>query len=202
MAVLTEELALQRCPHCRIASPRLTRVWSTETKTSSGAAGGYWAAYSCISCGGVALGRARGPQGDATQIWPETVEFDEAIPERARDFLRQAADSMAAPAGAVMLCASAIDSMLKAKSLTKGTLNDRIKEAESQHLITPEMAQWAHDVRLDANDQRHADDSAPLPGQADAQKCMEFALALGTFLFVLPARVQRGIAAAKTPGTI
>ena len=60
------------------------------------------------------------------------------------------------------------------------------------HLITKDMAAWAHDVRLDANDQRHADDDAPLPDGAQAEKVVEFAKALGTFLFVLPARVERG----------
>ena len=68
----------------------------------------------------------------------------------------------------------------------------RIEEAAKNHLITSEMAAWAHDVRLDANDQRHADVAASLPTTADAQKCVEFARALAEFLFVLPARVQRG----------
>ena len=67
-----------------------------------------------------------------------------------------------------MLAASAVDSMLKAKNLTSGGLYARIDEAAKAHLITAEMAQWAHDVRLDANDQRHADDSAPLPDEAQA----------------------------------
>ena len=54
------------------------------------------------------------------------------------------------------------------------------------------MAAWAHEVRLDANDQRHADEGAPLPAEADAAKVIEFAKALAEFLFVLPARVARG----------
>jgi hypothetical protein len=68
------------------------------------------------------------------------------------------------------------------------------------------MKLWAHEVRLDANDQRHADESAPLPSEADAKKAIEFAQALAQFLFVLPALVTRGratpegtTAAATTP---
>lgn len=96
-----------------------------------------------------------------------------------------------------MLAASSVDSMLKAKGLIDGSLYTRIDKAASDHLITPEMATWAHEVRLDANDQRHADDAAPLPTHDQAQKCIDFALALGQFLFVLPAKIQRGIATAS-----
>ena len=55
------------------------------------------------------------------------------------------------------------------------------------------MAKWAHQVRLDANEQRHADESIPLPTIGDAQ----FVEALAEFLFVLPARVSRGIEESK-----
>ena len=91
-----------------------------------------------------------------------------------------------------MLAASAVDAMLKEKGYRDGNLNGRIKKAAENHLITEEMAIWAHEIRLDANDQRHADESAPLPSEVDASKVIEFASALAQFLFVLPARVQRG----------
>ena len=86
--------------------------------------------------------------------------------------------------------------MLKAKALTSGSLYSRIDEAAKQNLITEEMAKWAHEVWLDANDQRHSDEQAPLPDRAQAEKCVEFATALAQLMFVLPARVRRGLASA------
>jgi len=80
-------------------------------------------------------------------------------------------------------------------------LYSRIEKAATDHLITAEMATWAHDVRLDANDQRHADEDASLPSQSDAQRAIDFAKALGMFLFVLPARVKRGISEATAGPT-
>jgi hypothetical protein len=127
-----------------------------------------------------------------SRTWPEEETVHDSIPSRARDFLSQAIASLHAPAGAVMLTASAVDAMLKDKSLKAGSLNARIEEAAKSHLITAEMAAWAHEIRLDANEQRHADDEAPLPNAADAEKVIEFAKALGQFLYVLPARVERG----------
>lgn len=91
-----------------------------------------------------------------------------------------------------MLTASAVDAMLKDKGYKDGSLSARIETAAKAHLITAEMAAWAHEIRLEANDQRHADEAASLPSAADAEKVIEFASALAQFLYVLPARVERG----------
>lgn len=91
-----------------------------------------------------------------------------------------------------MLTASAVDAMLKDKGYKDGNLNARIDAAAKDHLITTEMAAWAHEIRLDANDQRHADEGAALPSAADSAKVIEFASALAQFLYVLPARIERG----------
>lgn len=132
------------------------------------------------------------PTPDIEQMWPSAQTVDESIPVRARQFLTQAINSIHAPSGAVMLAASSVDAMLKEIGLVKGDLYGRIKTAAEQHRITAEMAEWAHEVRLDANDQRHADQGAELPNESDAQRAIEFVSALAQFLFVLPSRVKRG----------
>ncbi len=131
-------------------------------------------------------------------MWPSLRSVPDAVPERAREYLSQALASLHAPAGALMLAASSLDAMLKAKGYTDGSLYNRIDKASTDHLITAEMAAWAHEVRLDANDQRHADEAAEMPSQRDAEKVIEFALSLAEFLFVLPARVERGRREANT----
>ncbi|WP_280286658.1 DUF4145 domain-containing protein [Pseudomonas sp. BN415] len=140
----------------------------------------------------VAFYDARGELRAIKECWPKPQAVDDAVPERARSFLQQAIVSIHAPAGAVMLTASAVDSMLKEKGLRDGSLYRRIETAAAEHLITAEMALWAHEVRLEANDQRHADEEAALPNEADARKAIAFAQALAQFLFVLPARVEQG----------
>lgn len=97
-----------------------------------------------------------------------------------------------------MLAASAVDAMLKAKNYTEGSLYARIDKAAADHVITDDMGQWAHEVRLDANDQRHPDEDASLPSREGARKSIDFVIALGQFMFVLPLRVKRGRAAAAT----
>jgi hypothetical protein len=188
------ELPLNRCPHCNIAQPLLSRSWGpvvTRDYASCNQRG--WSTYQCQSCGGIVLACSPTDHSfNITNTWPLSKSVDEVVPERAREFLEQAIASLHAPAGAVMLTASAVDAMLKDKGYKDGSLYTRIDAAANDNLITKEMALWAHEIRLDANDQRHADESAPLPSSADAEKVIEFASALAQFLFVLPARVERG----------
>jgi hypothetical protein len=86
--------------------------------------------------------------------------------------------------------------MLKAKDYTKGSLYRRIDQAAADNIITADMALWAHHVRLEANDVRHADADSPHATADQAKQSVEFAAALGHFLFVLPSRVRRGLEAA------
>lgn len=157
--------------------------------------------YRCSRCGGVVVAAASAfgsnQFGEVSEIYPAPVQVDEALPPTAKEYLTQAINSLHAPAGSVMLCASAVDAMLKAKGYTVGSLYTRINKATDDHLITEGMKEWAHEVRLDANDQRHADEAAALPTTAAAQRSIEFAQSLGQFLFVLPAQVARGRAATQ-----
>lgn len=197
MPNLHPQLVLARCPHCGVDRPSLTQVTRFETTDYNGGSERTWAPYKCTRCGGVTTAWAHKGSVSIQKMYPSPIEVDETIPERAKEYLEQSINSISAPAGAVMLAASAVDAMLKAIGLSEGTLYTRIKEASEQNLITPQMEEWAHEVRLDANDQRHADDNAPLPSPEDAKKVIDFVQALGMFLFVLPARVTRGITEAK-----
>lgn len=132
--------------------------------------------------------------GEVHAVFPSSKAIPADFPPKASALLEQALASIHAPAGSVMLAASAVDAMLKGKGYSEGSLYSRIDKAMEDHVITREMAQWAHAVRLDANDQRHADEDADLPTEDDAIRCIDFVRALGEFLFTLPARVARGIA--------
>lgn len=194
MLILANNLTLPRCPHCSVARPNLTRHHIIETNNHLGNHKRNWAFYVCGNCGGVVTASAPGWGGQVDEYFPNAPSTKDDVPERPRAFLQQAMESLHAPAGAVMLAGSAVDSMLKLKGYTDGSLYARIENAAIDHLITNEMAVWAHDVRLDANDQRHADQSSDLPTAEDAKRVIDFASAFAEFLFVLPSMVQRGIA--------
>lgn len=206
--LLTLHLRLRRCPHCSVANPALPLVHTLEaTPGDPFALKGlnkkmHWQIHVCQSCAGVvAAGMAydpdryvspgRQPVARVEWIVPMPEAISELIPESVAYYLGQAQETRASASASIVMSASAVDAMLKCKGYEKGTLNERIEKAAGDGVITAEMSELAHDVRLDANDQRHADTKAPRPTTADAQRCFEFAHALADLLFVLPARVKR-----------
>ena len=185
-------LLLPRCPWCTIANPNLSCIHSTSTRDHAGGNGRNWNVYRCGNCGGVVTAYSNEGFSHVKGYFPEGISVSDDIPDRPRSYLQQACSSIHAPAGAVMLAASSVDSMLKAKGYADGTLYARIEKAMKDHVITEDMAAWAHEVRLDANDQRHADEVAALPSMDDAQRVIDFTMALAELLFVLPSRITRG----------
>jgi Domain of unknown function (DUF4145) len=189
-------LALDRCPHSSIENPLLSALHNFQTTNSAHREKRLWKVYVCSKCGGALLG-AGYPKGQTTnppivEIYRKPEQRLEGLPEKASSLLNQAIGSVHAPSGAIMLCASSVDAMLKHKGYKDGSLYSRIENAATVGLITKEMSLWTHDVRLGANDERHADEQASLPNEADAKKCIEFTNALGMFLYVLPGMVERG----------
>lgn len=199
MAELKPQLELERCPHCSIDRPNLHQVTALETHNHASTNRRFWGVYKCSRCGGLVVAASVSQGGTVSEVYPQVTDVDTAIPGKARAYLEQAINSLHAPAGAVMLAASSVDAMLKEKGYKEGSLYTRIDKAAEDKVITSDMAKWAHNIRLDANDQRHADEAMTLPTPQDAQRCVDFALALGQFMFVLPARVQRGISNTNTP---
>jgi Domain of unknown function (DUF4145) len=212
---------LARCPHCGVASPVFLLVWhATEPRKSAadqinrGVRGQYWKLYFCTTCAmpvvagswpvlarytpqGNYVGDTVPHPGEALFLFPKVSGIDKSVPERVRRYLSQAKEAVHTPDGAVMLCASAVDATLKEKGYTEGSLYVRIEKAVAAHLLTPDMAKWAHSVRLDANDPRHADEKRPHLTQTEAQQAIEFTDSLVEILFILPARVSAGINATE-----
>lgn len=194
MPNLDNYLKISRCPHCSIDQPNLRAEWGNfNTRADNGSNMRFWNVYTCARCGGVVIAYAYNQGGNVVSYYPESSRIDENLPLKVKSFLQQAIDSTFAPAGSLMLCASAVDAMLKEKGYKDGSLYTRINKAAKDHLITQDMSNWAHHVRLDANDQRHADNDAELPTVDDAKKAIDFTRTLSEILFTLPSKVRRGL---------
>jgi len=126
---LDAELLLDRCPHCRVDQPNLCAVSSFAVETFSGGVKN-WACYACARCAGVVAAWSwEGGLGIQGYFPRKGVFVDQALPERAREYLKQAMESLSSPAGAVMLAAGSVDAMLKSKNLIEGSLYKRINIA-------------------------------------------------------------------------
>src|SRR5437016_5998368 len=114
------QLDLQRCPHCNVDMPSLVFVTEFETVNLSGQGKRYWRIYRCLRCGGAVTAWALAYDHPVAEIYPSSNAISDTIPEKDRAFLEQSRNSLSSPAGAVMLAASAVDAMLKAKNLKDG----------------------------------------------------------------------------------
>ena len=197
---------LDRCSQCGVANPLISLVGKSEKLYESKYSSHWHFTGKCSKCRRHILFYGNGAKGgdgtklEVVQMWPSLPSASEDLPVNARRFLQQALESKHAPDGAIMLAASAIDAMLKEKGYKTGSLYSRIESAANKGVLTPEMRDWAHEIRLSANEPRHADDDFNGATAEDADQVIEFANALGEYLFVLPTRVQKWKEAAQSGG--
>ncbi len=187
---------ISRCPYCGTGRPQVASLNLYGARGSR-----MWATYTVTCCGGMLL--AHGPENiinptaPIERLYPEVKLAAPEIPEPARRYLQQAMDTVHAPDAAAVMAGSAVDAMLKHFGLVEGHVYGRIDEAVTRHILTAAMGEWAHEVRLGSNRPRHADAENPHVSLEEARQSVEFAEALGHFLFVLSSRVKKGIADAK-----
>ncbi|MCW3052402.1 MAG: hypothetical protein JWN14_1572 [Chthonomonadales bacterium] len=76
------------------------------------------------------------------------------------------------------------------KGETSGTLSDRLKVLATSHVLLPDLAEWAKEVRLIGNTGAHYDplDKATME---DARDLLNFIQALMGYFYELPATLAR-----------
>lgn len=193
--IVGDHLIVERCPWCYYGRPACPIIHHHEITVSVGRM--LLKLFHCSLCGGPIVTQHNWKQSGGwfayfDRITPSPESLGEGLPPKVEHFLNNARETFHAASASIMASASAVDAMLKARGYGKGKLYPRIEKAAKEGLLTEDMKEWAHEVRLDANEERHADEDAPLPTLEDAQKTFEFAETLAVLLFVLPARVRRG----------
>jgi hypothetical protein len=197
---LDEHLKIDKCPHCSMNNPNLvTQLQEFATRADDGSNQRFWRIYACRACGGCVVAWAYPHNRIVNDYYPTTEKLSELIPEKIAYYLKQAIDSTNIPSGCLMLCASSVDEMLKQRGFKDGKLYTRINEAIEAGHLTEDMGKWAHRVRLDANDQRHADEDAPLPTIENSTQAIEFTKTLAEILCVLPEKIKQGLIQKDVP---
>ena len=207
---------VKRCPQCGVADPLLYLKGGFPDSFKHETAA-YWFTYQCSRCSDLvavkgfvsrkmvgtydAMAIAINWPPKVVQMLPTTQDVGEDVPEPAKNFIEQARLSLEAPDGAVMLAGSAVDAMLKLKGYDKNSLYERIDQAVADNLLTVDMGEWAHSVRLGSNAPRHADINNPHATSEEAKSSLALAEMLAKILFSIPAQVSRGKLAAKTKVT-
>ena len=139
------------------------------------------------------LAAAHGFDFPVLEQFPPALTVNPGVPDPMRSLLQQAVESFHAPAGCVLLVESAIDAMLREYGYREGSIGLRLDRASNEQLIPAGMLQWAQQLRFGCN--CPSGTHKPLPTLDDAKDAVEFGLAMAEWLFVLPARIQRGVRA-------
>jgi hypothetical protein len=184
-------VGLDRCPHCGVATPRVSlrnHHYSSDR---------FWSLYICETC----FAGIMAESGNCTnnvlppyvaRTFPSVQSVPEELPSKSKAYLSQAVSSIHSPDGAAMLLGSAVDAMLKDKGLSEGSVYARIDLAKKSGILTEDMAEWAHSVRLGSNRPRHADVDDAHVTPEEASQALEYVMTLAQLLYVLPKRIAVG----------
>ena len=158
------------CPHCGAKSVAFTISVEKEIKGVPSGPGWIWDTFAqCGHCrrGIVATfevsAQRESPSKYAKKrllyIAPKRLSSTapKHTPENVARFFEQAMDNLPKNWDAAgSMFRKALDTGLKSKfSEIEGSLHDRIKEAAEKQMLTPDLAAWAHQIRLGGNEAAH-----------------------------------------------
>lgn len=98
--------------------------------------------------------------------------------------------SINANRAAVLMARTAIEAMAKNKKITDGNLYQKIDAMAEKNIITDQLAEEAHQIRLLGNDMAHGDLDEPV-SREDATEILGFLDSVLNYVYQQPAAVER-----------
>jgi hypothetical protein len=143
-------------------------------------------------------------QWQLTAIYPkpEPSKCPPHTPDDLKRIFLQASDSLKrnAPDASGAMSRKVVDvstqMLLGEKSKDYRTIYDRIEALADKGTLTPDLRDWAHEVRLGGNDAAH--DLDPFQKE-EAEELLDFAELYLTYVYTLPNRLKERRARPKTP---
>jgi hypothetical protein len=143
---------------------------------------------------------SRNPNITIQAIYPETPKCDapEYVPKNISQFYKEGFESLRRQNynAAGMMFRKVLDIATKDIGGTKTNLFHRIEELADKHIITPDMKEWAHEIREIGNDAAH--DSGSLP-HGEAEDLKNFTELLLQYIYTLPETLRLRREAGSTP---
>ena len=182
----------ETCPYCRTTNVALT-VTHCYNRPQSRPPHEAYALISCGHCARAALAVFRGPDASILlsarfliNIYPTLEVAPPAhLPADVESRYMEAVTIMGmAPESAGMMFRKTLDVALRCiRPDDGGNLKQRIDKAAEGGAITPDLAEWAHRIRLDGNDAAHDED--PISSD-EVQALHRFTELVLLYLFSLP----------------
>ena len=176
--ILVKEAFL--CPHCGFYSTISLMAYHHSHHI-----------YTCDKCDGITLLIIQNKE--IVDQYPKRVpKLDPAIPtDVANDYVEavKCFDIGANKASAVM-CRRALQTSVVQKGAAKGKLNDQIDELFKKGIITEDIMNWSHEIRLTGNIGAHPDqDGLENVTPQDAEELIKFMEEYLNYVYIMPAKV-------------
>lgn len=98
--------------------------------------------------------------------------------------------SIAAYRAAVLMARTVLEATAKNKGVTSGSLYEKIDELAAKTIITRQLAQEAHEIRLLGNDMAHGDLNTPV-SKEDAEEILDFLDSVLDYVYQQPIAIER-----------
>ncbi len=174
------------CPHCRTFA-RFTNIsqWAKNPQGGPTQLG----LFTCDRCRGV-ITVAIGEENELWDIYPASRSVPDHLPPELEQEFREAVSNLNRGAwkSALAMARATLQLVVRERQAEEKNLAEEIADLAQKHVIMPDMADWAKEVRLGGNLALH-----PKPGQSvseeEATEIIDFADALLTYLYSIPAEV-------------
>ena len=184
------KIFVANCPYCRTRSVAFTikdlaNKWYEFNKL-------YQDTFAvCGRCHRAVMATFKGESLYLCNMAPAPPRPPEYLPKEVKDYFRQGVDNLSGnydAAGAMFR--TALETALREKlpDSKARTLFDLIKEAETQQKLTPDLAKWAHQIRLGGRDAVHKKEPS---SKEDAQDLHDFTELVLLYLYTLPGMLER-----------
>ena len=198
---------LQPCPHCN-ATATYTTIFTTLPERLVDLQMGemYYALVTCDAenCGRVVFLIFKGletKEGRYTHFDIELVDqYPKRIPKLHKSIPRQVTDDyieaikcfdVGAWKASVVICRRALQVSVIEKGAKKGILWEQIDELYDGEIITKDIKDWAHEIRLTGNIGAHPDkDGLEDVTKEDAKELIDFMEEYLNYVYIMPSKVQ------------
>ena len=197
-------MASRTCWHCGVLSAMELVFPPRPTKN-----GDYWFAFmTCENCGWPSLCRLESSKVSALSTdsfsadeehrphkWyplkPVGKEYED-VPKDIASVASEAYScfSINANRAAVLMARTAIEATAKDKQITDGSLYNKIDAMAKKNIITDQLAEEAHEIRLLGNDMAHGDLAEPVT-EEDASDILGFLDSVMDYVYQQPMALQK-----------
>ena len=200
---------LKPCPHCN-ATATYTTIFTTlpERLVDLQMDKTYHALVSCDAenCGGITLLILKGVEislgrsnfrytTELVDQYPKrTPKPHESIPPQVADDYIEAIKcfDVGTWKASVVMCRRALQGSVIEKGAKEDKLVDQIDELYGQQIITKDIKDWAHEIRLTGNIGAHPDkDGLEDVTEEDAKELIDFMEEYLNYVYIMPSKVER-----------